>query len=271
LQYIRRMMRESVTNFYNRKGWQFINGVSHDAQINENMTEVASQYVKKIRLRIRDHIGEGKVLLDIGCGPIQYPEYVAYSENFTKRVCVDLSKEALEIAKTKIGGPAEFIEGDYLNLATLQDSPFDDATLINVLYHVDKDSQSVLVNKILDDLKDQGALVIIYSNPKSFSSRLTQLLMRTRNVIRNKNLKHQNRIFENPIYFYRHSLSFWKNFQSSAKVEIFAWRTFSPQLEKILFRKYFFGKLLLDLLFHLEQLKFWARISEYQLIVLTKL
>jgi ubiquinone/menaquinone biosynthesis C-methylase UbiE len=264
------MTSDPVKNFYNKRGWQLNNGISHDAQINENLTEVASHYVTKIRLRIRDFLGKGFVLLDIGCGPIQYQEYVTFSENFTKRVCVDLSKEALEIAKTKILGPAEFIEGDYLKLNRLRDSPFDAATLINVLYHVEKDSQSVLVNKVLDDLKKQGVVVIVYSNPKSFSSRLTKLLLRIRNIIREINPRHKYDKYENPIYFYRHDLSFWESFQDTAKVEIFAWRTFSPQLEKILFKKYFFGKLLFVLLFKLEKLKFWAKISEYQLITLTK-
>lgn len=264
-------MSKNVESFYNKKGWQFINGVSHDAQINENLTEVASNYVKKIRLRIRDSIGKGNVLLDIGCGPIQYPEYVAFSENFAKRVCVDLSKEALEIAKKRITGPADFIEGDYLSLNALPDSPFDAAILINVLYHVEKDLQAEVVNKILNDLKIQGVLAIVYSNPKSFSSRLTQLLLRTRNGMRKRNSNHKYQIAENPIYFYRHPLKFWENFQSSAKVEVFAWRTFSPQLEKALFKKWFFGKLLLNLLFKIEEFKFWERISEYQLIILTKL
>jgi hypothetical protein len=59
--------------------------------------------VSSVRNRIKEHLGSGDILLDIGCGPIQYPEYLEYSEHFGKRLCLDLSNEALKIAKMKLG------------------------------------------------------------------------------------------------------------------------------------------------------------------------
>jgi hypothetical protein len=74
----------------------------------------------------------------------------------------------------------------------------------------------------------------------------------------------------NPIYFYRFPRKFWRTFEDEATVDVYAWRTFTPALEKILFRKYLGGRLLFRLLFRCENIKWWQSISEYQLIVLKK-
>jgi hypothetical protein len=65
-------------------------------------------------------------------------------------------------------------------------------------------------------------------------------------------------------------LNFWNLFESECDVKVMAWRTFTPAIEKVLFRKFFLGKKLLHLLFKIEKRKAWARIAEYQMITLTK-
>ena len=96
------MKKQDLTSFYDNEGWKFQDDFSADSIINENLTEVASDYVTNVRNRIQEHLGSGESLLDIGCGPIQYPEYLEYSNSFSKRVCVDLSNEALKIARSKL-------------------------------------------------------------------------------------------------------------------------------------------------------------------------
>ena len=113
------MTRYSVKDFYDNEGWEFSNSNSHDAVINENLSEVASTYVSKVRLRIKENLGFGENLLDIGCGPIQYKEYAEYSEMFKLRICVDLSKKALKVAEQRIGLKGKYIVGDYLSLPPL--------------------------------------------------------------------------------------------------------------------------------------------------------
>jgi hypothetical protein len=75
---------------------------------------------------------------------------------------------------------------------------------------------------------------------------------------------------ENPIYFYRHSLKFWKEFSDCANIKILPWRTFSPHLEKLIFRKSLMGKIGLRILFRVERYSLWSRFAEYQMIILTK-
>ena len=263
------MVNKSIREFYDEIGWNLVGDTTTDAIINENFTDVATDYVHKVRGRIGDALGSGQDLLDIGCGPIQYPEYLAYSGNFEKRICVDLSIKALEIAKSKLGEHGVFFVGDYLDIETGHE-PYSGATLINVLYHVDLNLQEKLVRKIISELASGATLVVVYSNPKSFSSRLNMVLVFAKRVFRlffqRKNFTSQS----NPIYFKRHELNFWRLFESECDVKVMAWRTFTPAIEKVLFRKFFMGKGLLDLLFRIEKLKFWAKIAEYQIVTLKK-
>jgi len=262
--------KKNVKDFYENTGWKLEGENTRDAIINENLTEVAEEYVRKVRLRILENLGGGKYLLDIGCGPIQYPEYIEYSRNFEFRVCVDLSEEALKLARSKIGAHGKYIVGDYLALESPQEAPFDGATLINVLYHVEKDSQETLVRKILGDLKPGGRLVIVYSNPRTFSACLTAVLVRIRHFMLKVTSRGSKENLQNPIYFYRHPISFWNRFEDQSEVSIKAWRTFSPALEKLFFRKRFFGRLFLRNLFRIENWHQWHKCSEYLIIVLQK-
>ena len=260
---------KSIREFYDETGWNLVGDTTTDAIINENSTEVAREYVQKIRNRIGEELGSGTNLLDIGCGPIQYPEYLDYSKNFDKRVCVDLSKKALDIAKSKIGDHGAFFVGDYLDMKTGYE-PYAGATLINVLYHVDILDQEKMVRKILSELEAGAVLVVVYSNPKSFSSKLNTFLVFVKRLFRlifqRKNFYSQS----NPIYFKRHNLDFWQLFEGESKVEIRAWRTFTPAIEKVLFKRFFMGKRFLKLLFKIENYKFWAKIAEYQIVTLAK-
>lgn len=262
--------REEVKDFYDSQGWELEGQHFRDALINENLTSVASDYVCRVRSRIKNALDSGEYLLDVGSGPIQYKEYLEYSQNFSYRVCVDLSKSALDRARKKIGSHGIFICGNFLEIDYLEQAPFDGATLINVLYHVEISKQALLIRKILGDLRPGAKLVVVYSNPKSFSAFLTSLIVKTIHFAKSLFFKTSLEVFSNPIYFERNNLSFWKQFNDEADVEIRAWRTFSPALEKFLFRKFLGGHLLLRILYKLENTRYWYLVSEYQMIVLRK-
>ena len=259
-----------MESFYNNRGWDMVGENTNDALINENLTPVARTYVSKVRQRILENLSSGEALLDVGCGPIQYPEYLEYSMNFDVRVCVDLSKKALIQAEQKIGDKGIFIEGDYLDIATPKQAPFSGATLINVLYHVHKSKQELLVRRILSDLIPGAKFVIVYSNPNTISARLTAFLVSVKRFAKNLNVLNSGSSSVNPIYFYRFPLDFWQKFQDVAKVETKAWRTFSPALEKLFFRRYAGGRAFLRFFYWLENFKFWTRFAEYTLVVMEK-
>jgi SAM-dependent methyltransferase len=264
------MTSKEVRDFYEGLGWEVENGVTYDAKINENLDLVAVDYVHKVRNRIAANLGSGDKILDVGCGPIQYSEYEEYSNNFRKRICVDLSQAALDLAKKRIGDHGEFIKGDYLEILTPTFAPYDGAALINVLYHVNKERQAELVRKILNDLNPGSKFVIIYSNPKTISELLTKVLVTLMHLFKRIILRKPKVELKNPIYYFRHPNSFWTQFADLAIIQRKAWRTFSPALEKIFFRQEFGGRAMLKLLFRLEELKVWKNVAQYTLIVLEK-
>jgi hypothetical protein len=189
---------------------------------------------------------------------------------FDHRVCVDLSEKALKIAEKRIGNRGSYVVGDYLSLSSLDFAPYDGATLINVLYHVDKDLQSTLVRKILSELNVGKKLVVVYSNAYTISATLTRIAVKSKHFFQRISPKSNLGELDNPIYFYRHKSKFWKQFSDVASIEVQPWRTFSPPLERFFFRRLLLGKIGLQILFKLEQYSLWAKFSEYQMIVLTK-
>ena len=51
-----------------------------------------------------------------GSGPIQYPEYLTYSEGYQYRLCLDISIVALIEARKRIGEKGLFVVADVSNL-----------------------------------------------------------------------------------------------------------------------------------------------------------
>jgi SAM-dependent methyltransferase len=77
----------------------------------------------------------GKYLLDAGSGPIQYPEYLTYSEGYQYRVCADMSITALIEARKKIGERGLFVVSDIANLP-FKEEAFDGVVTLHTIHHL---------------------------------------------------------------------------------------------------------------------------------------
>ncbi len=85
--------------------------------IRMRVLKICDRYPKSIFIAAtsgRDHFwpGPGRFLLDAGSGPIQYPEYLTYSDGYRYRVCVDISAVALVEARRRIGKQGLFVVAD---------------------------------------------------------------------------------------------------------------------------------------------------------------
>ena len=108
---------KSVHSFYNSQGWKIFSNHYEDANINEDLRLNSREYVSKCRKRILRYIpNKGSNILDFASGPIQYKEYLQYSRKFNYRHCVDFSKDAIKIAKSKIGKKGKFYCKDFLDI-----------------------------------------------------------------------------------------------------------------------------------------------------------
>jgi ubiquinone/menaquinone biosynthesis C-methylase UbiE len=129
-------VKQEVRAFYDQIGWQVVSdGIYQNARY-EDLRPISAEYIHNCHLRINRHLARpGRYLLDAGCGPIQYPEYLTYHEGFEKRVCLDISIVALKEARTRIGDKGFFVVGDVSNLP-FSDEVFDGEVSLHTLHHL---------------------------------------------------------------------------------------------------------------------------------------
>ena len=129
-------IKQQVQDFYNQVGWQEISeGVYQNATF-EDLRPVAREYIHRCHLRVLRHIkAQGKYFLDVGSGPIQYPEYLEYSKGYPYRVCVDISLVALQEARKRIGEHGLFVVADIANLPFTNDV-FDGEVSLHTIHHL---------------------------------------------------------------------------------------------------------------------------------------
>jgi SAM-dependent methyltransferase len=256
----RTTITEQVKKIYESEGWVSDNGVTSDAKLSEDLRPVAADYLTACRLRVLRHLPRsGSRLLDMASGPLQYPEYLKYSEGYNTRVCVDLSQRALDAAKSKIGSHGEYHAGDFFVLDIGQ---VDAAVSLHTLYHIEKSRQEAVVRKLIDVTKPGGTIVIVYSNPAYIVSMLFSWLKP----------KSKNHETLSTIYFHRHPLAWWDQFGDSGTISIYPWRTFATREQRLLFPSNRLGKAMFAGLFKLENRypRVFAAIGCYPMIVIRK-
>lgn len=261
---------KNVSTFYNTVGWKTEEGMSEDAKRFEDLREYAKEYVSKCRLRVLRHIPDnGENILDMASGPIQYPEYLLYSKNFKKRYCVDLSSEALEYAKMKIGDHGVFLHGSFFDIS--MDENFFDCTIsLHTIYHIDKTKQEEAVRKLIYVTKPGKPVIIIYSNPNTFMSILSipfSLLRKIKSIL----MKLERKEYSD-LYFYSHPIKWWNRFTDISIVKIMPWRSFDSGLQKRFIPNNKIGSRIFDILFNLEERfpNFFVKHFQYPMIILTK-
>jgi SAM-dependent methyltransferase len=262
-----REVARQVKSLYENIGWTNVGEVTYDARSSEDLRRVAVSYISDCRLRVLRHLPKtGDRLLDMASGPIQYPEYLRYSAGFNTRVCVDLSKRALEIARSRLGAHGEYLEGDFLNLAV---EPVDAAVSLHTIYHIHKESQEQAVRKLIDLTKPGGTIVIVYSNPLNLVSSVLSPFRRVAELFAPRRSKGDT---PGSIYFERFPLSWWKRFSDSGTVRIMPWRTFSTPVQRLLFPDNNLGQWMFSSLFALEDRypRLFAAIGCYPMIVIDK-
>ena len=259
---------EKVSRFYNTLGWSTEDGITEDARRWEDLRKYSVEYVGKCRLRVLRHIPvEGKNVLDMASGPIQYIEYLEYSINFQKRYCVDLSLSALEQAKKRIGDHGVYLHGSFLNLNMVSDF-FDCAVSLHTIYHIDKDQQEAAVRKLVDVVKPGKPVIIVYSNPNVFYA---NTLRRVKHILGARG-KQETQAEDAGLYFHAHPIGWWQRYRDVAEMQILPWRSLTSNAQKKLIPDNRIGQAMLRALFYLEDRfpNFFVNHFQYPMIVLTK-
>ncbi len=249
----------NIYKFYNTKGWKKNEQNFEDAKLFEDLRFNSRDYVSKCRKRLLKFIPKkGDNILDFASGPIQYKEYLLYSKNFRLRHCVDFSKEAIKIAKKKIGKKGKFYCNNFFNIK-FKKNYFDCILSLHTIYHIHQSKQKKAIKKLLFISKKNTPIIIIYSNPNTLLSKIKKKLK----------LKKRNR---KNLYFFCHPISWWKQFEKEADVSFYPWRSFSSDHQKKIIPNNFFGKKILKILFYLEEKfkKIFINHFQYYIIILRK-
>jgi SAM-dependent methyltransferase len=248
--------------FYEEQGWKVgEDGVTLDAHLWEDLRQVARWYVSACRRRVGAHIGTGDRLLDAGSGPIQYAEYVEYSGSYRRRTCVDLSVEALQAARRRIGAHGEYACGS-LTALPFSDDQFDGVTSLHVVYHVDALAQEHAVRELIRVARPNAAIVIVYGNPDRLVARIKRLI----------NARRRTGVPRDPLYYHAHEIGWWSRFADACCVSIHPWRTLTATDMRRLIPNNALGSFALRCLFAFESLLPAAavRIGASPMIVLRK-
>jgi len=129
-------IKQQVRQFYDQVGWQMVSEGTYQNARYEDLRPVAREYVHRCHLRVGRYLRpSGRCLLDAGSGPIQYPEYLTYSQGYSYRVCVDISGVALQEARKRIGSRGLYVVADVANLPFKADV-FDGVVSLHTLHHL---------------------------------------------------------------------------------------------------------------------------------------
>ena len=102
----------------------------------EDLRPVSAEYIHRCHMRVKRHLAPtGDFLLDAGSGPVQYDEYLTYSQDYRYRVCMDLSVVALQEARKRLGEKGVYVNADIANLP-FKDDTFDGIVSLHTIHHV---------------------------------------------------------------------------------------------------------------------------------------
>jgi hypothetical protein len=284
-----RNVKQEVRQFYDRVGWQKVgDGVYQNARY-EDLRPVSSEYIHRCHLRVNQHLFQGgRFLLDAGSGPIQYPEYLTYSETYQKRVCLDISIVALKEARSRIGDAGLFVVADAANLP-FKAAVFDGIVSLHTLHHLPLEDQVKAYDDFYRVLTPKRAMVIVNGWTDSPLMNRTGWLVRLADRVRWRLEKPGREIVlekmstDQPVddktpdpkgTFIQKQNASWLRSQLSGKMkfEIRVWRSVNMRFLRALIHPKLAGKVWLRLLFWLEERfpHYFGEQGQYPLVVIQK-
>jgi ubiquinone/menaquinone biosynthesis C-methylase UbiE/uncharacterized protein YbaR (Trm112 family) len=265
-------IKHEVQQFYDQLGWKKEEEVFSDAAIFEDLREVARQYRHDCHMRVAKYLpSSGDYLLDVASGPVQYDEYLKYSEQYRYRVCVDLSFLALVEARRRLGDKGIYVLGDVTNLPFSDDS-FDGVVSLHTIYHVPALQQEKSFNEIYRVLAPGGDAVVVYSWGRHSMLMLATVLpiLAWRHLRRR--FRHLRPGSRKELYAHQHGYRWFANRRWPFSHKLRSWRSVGVDFTKLYIHDWLFGRRILAAIFRLEDR--WPRlfgiIGQYPMVVIEK-
>lgn len=276
--------KQDVRQFYDRIGWQKVSeGTYQNAQY-EDLRPVSHMYIHKCHLRINRHLKRpGKYLLDAGSGPIQYPEYLTYSEKYDYRVCLDISIVALEEARDRIGSDhGMFVVGDVANLPFNNDT-FDGIVSLHTLHHLPAEDYIPAFYALKRVLRTGSTAVVVngWSDSRFVNFFRKPMLLMEHLMQQNKmnetlqtSIKAEDQT-KKPSGTFVHKLDaqvLRDQLGEDFPIEIRVWRSVSVRFLRAMVQPWLLGRFWLWILYNLEELfpEYFGEKGQYPLIIFEK-
>jgi len=194
--------------FYDTYGWKkdessgrYLGEILH-----ENLSKTAQRYMNCNEMRYQRYFGLGGLyFLDAGCGAEPRQKL---SKTFRKHVCVDISLVGLKEARKQLGNYGLYVKADLSNLP-FKDKTFDGTLAAHCLYHIDKDTQSIVLKELYRVTKADKNILIFYAsdyNLISIYKRIKGIIIKlARSLFKYKPDSRQLPEKPPPIYYYTHN------------------------------------------------------------------
>jgi SAM-dependent methyltransferase len=279
--------KQQVRKFYDQVGWQIVSEGMYQNARYEDLRPVSRDYIHRCHLRVGRFLRpSGRYLLDAGSGPIQYPEYLTYSEGYTYRVCADISITALLEARKRIGARGLYVVADVANLP-FKPGVFEGVVSLHTFHHLPEDNQwqaydevyrvltpgcsAVVVNGWTDAplMKRFHGLVVVM---EKVGGRLQRGLYARRT--KPESSEEQNRPAPQTGTFIRRisAARFKQHLQGHIPFEIRVWRSVNTGFLRAMIHPWLGGRLWLRLLYWLEERfpTYFGEQGQYPLIIISK-
>lgn len=274
-------IQQDVRRFYDAIGWQQVSeGVYQNAQY-EDLRPVSREYIHKCHLRINRYLRHsGKYLLDAGSGPIQYPEYLTYSDGYQYRVCLDISIVALKDARERIKTHGLFVVADIAHMP-FKDEIFDDAVSLHTIHHLPPEEYQPAYFELKRVLKFGAAAVVVNGWSNSVFMQIFHLPMRIMEKlfhvgeVKRVNQESDNEKQQKPAGTFVHKLtaaSLRRLLGEDFPIKISVWRSVSVRFLRAMIQPPLLGKIWLQVLFMKEEWfpGFFGEFGQYPLITFKK-
>jgi ubiquinone/menaquinone biosynthesis C-methylase UbiE len=281
-------IKQQVQDFYNQVGWQEVSaGVYQNARY-EDLRPVTSEYIHRCHLRVLRHLNpRGRLLLDAGSGPIQYPEYLEYSKGYAYRVCADISIVALHEARKRIGEHGLFVVCDIANLPFKPDI-FEGAVSLHAIHHLPVNEQVAAYTEINRVIYPEGSAVVVNGWSTSQMMERWELVVkvfercfnwvgrmrkgRTDSIKRVKGGKKKGKVLSTSTFTERIDHRSLSRSLKGLDFDFYVWRSVNVRFLRTLIHPFAGGKYWLRLLYWLEERNpiYFGMVGQYPMVVIHK-
>ncbi len=269
--------KQQVREFYDQIGWSQVGeGLYQNARY-EDLRPVSRDYIHKCHLRVKRHLApRGDFLLDAGSGPLQWPEYLTYSDGYRYRVCLDISMTALREARTRLSKRGLYVVGDIANLPFKPDT-FDGAVSMHAIHHLPLSEHKRAYLELKHILRPEGSAVVVNGWHNPLLMRLAEPFIRLGRALSGRSAKRKKDWLledDQAGTFVEKMTPRWLKNELNGQIEyeIYPWRSLSPRFMRWFVRPQMGGRAFLGFVFWLEERfpRFFGENGQYPLIVIRK-